>query len=91
MTDTIPGTDVTDERVGALYRPLGTYAALTRALGLRLPAAPELPRGAGEVLFVVGPGVETLRACVLHPGTGSEHLETLVAEVVATARTLAAC
>jgi hypothetical protein len=40
----------------------GTYAALTRALGLRLPQAPELPNGAGEVLFVVGPGVETLRA-----------------------------
>jgi hypothetical protein len=40
----------------------GTYAALTRALGLRLPPAPELPMGAGEVLFVVGPGVETLRA-----------------------------
>jgi hypothetical protein len=40
----------------------GLYAALTRALGLRLPAAPELPTGAGEVLFVVGPGVETLRA-----------------------------
>ena len=29
MTDPIPGTEVTDERVGALYRPLGTYAALT--------------------------------------------------------------
>ena len=40
----------------------GTYAALTRALGLRLPQAPELPTGAGEVLFLVGPGVETLRA-----------------------------
>jgi hypothetical protein len=40
----------------------GTYAALTRALERRLPAAPELPSGAGEVLFVVGPGVETLRA-----------------------------
>ena len=40
----------------------GTYAALTRALALRLPKAPELPSGAGEVLFVVGPGVETLRA-----------------------------
>jgi hypothetical protein len=40
----------------------GTYAALTRALALRLPAAPELPSGAGEVLFVVGPGFETLRA-----------------------------
>lgn len=40
----------------------GLYAAITRALGLRLPAPPELPTGAGEVLFVVGPGVETLRA-----------------------------
>ena len=40
----------------------GLYSALTRALGLRLPAAPGVPTGAGEVLFVVGPGVETLRA-----------------------------
>ena len=39
----------------------GTYAALTRALALRLPQPPELPTGA-DVLFVVGPGVETLRA-----------------------------
>ena len=29
MTEPIPGTEVTDERAGALYRPLGTYAALT--------------------------------------------------------------
>ncbi|WP_346621811.1 hypothetical protein [Blastococcus montanus] len=40
----------------------GTYAALTRALADRLPEVPELPSGAGDVLFVVGPGVETLRA-----------------------------
>jgi hypothetical protein len=40
----------------------GLYAALTRALALGLPQAPELPTGPGEVLFVVGPGVETLRA-----------------------------
>ncbi|WP_143030350.1 hypothetical protein [Blastococcus aurantiacus] len=40
----------------------GIYAALTRVLGQRLPEAPELPSGAGDVLFVVGPGVETLRA-----------------------------
>jgi hypothetical protein len=39
----------------------GTYAALTRALGMRLPSAPQLPNGAGEVLFVVGPGFESLR------------------------------
>ncbi|NYJ06314.1 hypothetical protein [Petropleomorpha daqingensis] len=40
----------------------GTYAALTAALAVRLPAAPQLPTGPGEVLFLVGPGVETLRA-----------------------------
>jgi hypothetical protein len=34
-------------------------------------------------------GRETLRACILHPGTRSAHLETLVAEVVASARELA--
>ena len=33
-------------------------------------------------------GRETLRACILHPDTGSEQLATLVAEVVETARTL---
>ncbi len=40
----------------------GTYAALTRALAEELPETPELPSGAGEVLVLVGPGVETLRA-----------------------------
>ncbi|MGY1831435.1 hypothetical protein ACI8AA_13565 [Geodermatophilus sp. SYSU D01180] len=40
----------------------GTYAALTRALGAALPSAPSAPAGAGEVLLVVGPGVETLAA-----------------------------
>jgi hypothetical protein len=40
----------------------GTYAALTWALGSGLPPAPPAPEGAGEVLFVVGPGVDTLRA-----------------------------
>jgi hypothetical protein len=40
----------------------GIYAALTRTLGQHLPEAPELPTRAGDVLVVVGPGVETLRA-----------------------------
>jgi hypothetical protein len=40
----------------------GTYAALTRSLALRLPKAPEMPSGAGEVVLVVGPGVDALRA-----------------------------
>ena len=35
-------------------------------------------------------GRETLRACILHPETRSEHLATLVAEVVVAARVLAA-
>jgi hypothetical protein len=34
-------------------------------------------------------GHETLRACILHPDTDSEHLAILVSEVVATARELA--
>jgi hypothetical protein len=40
----------------------GTYAALTRSLALQLPKAPGLPRGAGEAVFVVGPGADALRA-----------------------------
>ncbi|WP_409332241.1 hypothetical protein [Trujillonella humicola] len=39
----------------------GTYAALTRVLA-KLPAAPAVPTGPGEVLLVVGPGAETLAA-----------------------------
>jgi hypothetical protein len=35
-------------------------------------------------------GRETLRACILHPETSREHLETLVSEVVLVARSLAA-
>ena len=40
----------------------GTYAALTRALSARLPAAPKPPNRPGEVLFVVGHGIEALSA-----------------------------
>jgi hypothetical protein len=54
--------DVLDARFAADAATQGTYAALTRALAARLPETPELPSGAGEVLVVVGPGVETLRA-----------------------------
>ena len=35
-------------------------------------------------------GHETLRACILHPDTGTEHLGILIEEVVATARALVA-
>jgi hypothetical protein len=40
----------------------GTYAALTRILSVGLIPAPEVPSAPGDVLVVVGPGVETLRA-----------------------------
>jgi glutamate/tyrosine decarboxylase-like PLP-dependent enzyme len=53
-------------------------------------ALPEAVQARGRA-FVTGTvldGRETLRACILHPGTGSEHLATLVDEVVATARGL---
>ena len=33
-------------------------------------------------------GRETLRACIVHPDTGPEHLAILVAEAVAAARSL---
>jgi glutamate/tyrosine decarboxylase-like PLP-dependent enzyme len=47
-------------------------------------------RGRAFVTGTVFDGRETLRACILHPDTSSQHLATLVAEVVATARALAA-
>lgn len=40
----------------------GVYAALTRTLAERLPAAPPAPTEPGDVLMVVGPGAETLAA-----------------------------
>jgi hypothetical protein len=62
----LEGLGVPEQLLGATFAgdvaEHGIYAALTRTLALRLPQAPELPSGAGEVLFVVGPGVETLRA-----------------------------
>jgi aromatic-L-amino-acid decarboxylase len=54
-------------------------------------ALPEAVQARGRA-FVTGTvfgGRETLRACILHPDTGSEHLATLISEVVATARQLA--
>jgi glutamate/tyrosine decarboxylase-like PLP-dependent enzyme len=55
-------------------------------------ALPEAVQARGRA-FVTGTIFdcrETLRACILHPDTGSEHLRTLVTEVTETARTLAA-
>ena len=54
---------------------------------------PSLPReveaGQHWLPGTVFGGRETLRACILHPDTDSEHLATLVADVVATGRSLA--
>ena len=54
--------DLLGEDAATRIRDDGVYGALTRALGARLPEAPGLPTEAGDVLFVVGPGAETLRA-----------------------------
>jgi aromatic-L-amino-acid decarboxylase len=69
--------------------PAGCPPARLDDVNRALPEAVQA-RGRAFVTGTVFGGRETLRACILHPGTGSEHLATLVAEVVATARTLAA-
>jgi hypothetical protein len=47
-------------------------------------------RGRAFVTGTVFDGHETLRACILHPDTDTEHLRILIEEVVATARALVA-
>ena len=70
-------------------RPAGCPPTGLDELNRALPEAVQA-RGRAFVTGTVLGGRETLRACILHPETGSQHLATLVAEVVATARTLAA-
>lgn len=70
-------------------RPAGCPPARLDDVNRALPEAVQA-RGRAFVTGTVFGGRETLRACILHPGTGSEHLATLVAEVVEAARTLAA-
>jgi glutamate/tyrosine decarboxylase-like PLP-dependent enzyme len=69
-------------------RPAGCPPQRLEAVNRALPEAVQA-RGRTFVTGTVLEGRETLRACILHPDTGSEQLETLVSEVVATARTLA--
>jgi glutamate/tyrosine decarboxylase-like PLP-dependent enzyme len=66
-------------------RPAGCPPAELDELNRALPEAVQA-RGRAFVTGTVFGGRETLRACILHPDTTSEHLATLVAEVVATAR-----
>ena len=70
-------------------RPAGCPPAGLDALNRTLPEAIQA-RGRAFVTGTVYGGRETLRACILHPGTSSEHLATLITEVLATARTLVA-
>jgi glutamate/tyrosine decarboxylase-like PLP-dependent enzyme len=70
-------------------RPAGYPPARLDELNRALPEAVQA-RGRAFVTGTIFDGSETLRACILHPDTNSEHLATLVAEVVATARTLSA-
>ena len=67
-------------------RPEGCPPTRLDDLNRALPEAVQA-RGRAFVTGTVFGGRETLRACILHPDTGSEHLATLVAEVVACART----
>ncbi len=70
-------------------RPAGCPAGRLDDLNRALPEAVQA-RGRTFITGTIFGGRETLRACILHPDTNSELLATLVAEVVDTARTLAA-
>jgi aromatic-L-amino-acid decarboxylase len=66
-------------------RPTGCPPERLDEVNRALPDAVQA-RGRAFVTGTVLEGRETLRACILHPGTGAEHLATLVSEVVAAAR-----
>jgi aromatic-L-amino-acid decarboxylase len=70
-------------------RPPGCPPSRLDDVNRALPEAVQA-RGRAFVTGTVFSGRETLRACILHPDTGPEHLAILVAEVVETARVLAA-
>jgi glutamate/tyrosine decarboxylase-like PLP-dependent enzyme len=70
-------------------RPSGCPPARLEEVNRALPEAVQA-RGRAFVTGTVLGGRETLRACILHPGTRSNHLATLVTEVVDAATALAA-
>ena len=70
-------------------RPAGCPPARVEDVNRALPEAVQA-RGRAFVTGTVLGGRETLRACILHPDTRSEHLAVLVGEVVEAARVLAA-
>jgi len=70
-------------------RPAGCPPERLEEVNRALPEAAQA-RGRAFVTGTVFDGQETLRACILHPATQTEHLEILVAEVLAAARSLIA-
>ena len=82
---TAPETSIVAFRARPAGCPPGRMEDVNRVL-------PDAVQARGRV-FITGTvfeGRETLRACILHPETGPEHLAALVSEVVAIARELAA-
>jgi aromatic-L-amino-acid decarboxylase len=69
-------------------KPEGCPSEKLEELNHALPQAVQA-RGRAFVTGTVYEGCETVRACILHPETASEHLALLVEEVVAAARSLA--
>jgi len=80
-----PQTSIVAFRARPADCPADRLDEINRALPERVQA-----RGRTFVTGTIFDGRETLRACILHPDTGSEHLAILVEEVVATARSLVA-
>jgi aromatic-L-amino-acid/L-tryptophan decarboxylase len=70
-------------------RPPGCAPDRLEAVNRALPEAVQA-RGRAFVTGTVYEGRETMRACILHPGTTSADLATLVAEVITAAGDLAA-
>jgi aromatic-L-amino-acid/L-tryptophan decarboxylase len=70
-------------------RPEGCPADRVEDVNRALPEAVQA-RGRVFLTGTVFDGRETLRACILHPATGTEHLATLVGEVLAVGRALTA-
>jgi aromatic-L-amino-acid decarboxylase len=69
-------------------RPKNCPESKLEELNHALPQAVQV-RGRAFVTGTVYEGRETIRACILHPQTRSEHLALLVEEVLVTARSLA--
>jgi glutamate/tyrosine decarboxylase-like PLP-dependent enzyme len=80
-----PETSIVAFRARPESCPPDRIEELNRALPQAVQA-----RGRTFVTGTIFDGRETLRACILHPQTRSEHLRTLVEDVLDVARTLAA-